>query len=564
MLRSLHVKNLALIEEAHVSFGEGLNILTGETGAGKSIILGSIQLALGAKVPKDFVRDEEKSASVELEFEVKNPKVKNAIEDLDLLMEEDDLVILSRRITGGRSVSRVNGEVVSASTLKEISSLLIDMHGQQENQSLLHRKKHLDFLDEFAKESILKEKETLKELYNKYKRAKEELETFAKDEAERNREMDLLAFEVSEIKDARLRIGEEEELESEYKKLSNSRKIMENLSGIKAMSGFDEEAGAGSQISRSLRLMHEIAEYDSELEGPLSELQTVEDLLSDLNREIGNYFDSMEFEGSVFVEIEERLNLIRKLETKYGSTIEQVLDALEKKENRLSELSNYEEELVRKSAFLEEIRQKLDEQSKLLSKLRSVAAKELEAAIRQALKDLNFLDVAFEIRLNPLSDYTANGMDEAAFYISTNPGETVKPMEQIASGGELSRIMLALKSVLAKKDTIDTLIFDEIDTGISGRTAQKVSEKMAMISKGHQVIAITHLAQIASMSDHHFLIEKSVENGETKTQIKPLKEDKSIEELARILGGAEITSTVLDSAKEMRRLAKEYKEILPV
>lgn len=564
MLRNLHVKNLALIEEADVTFGEGFNILTGETGAGKSILLGSIQLALGGKVPKDFVRDEAKSASVELEFLVDNPKVLKKMEEFDVPMEEEGQVLLSRRITSGRSVARVNGETVSAGILKEIGSLLIDIHGQQEHQSLLHRKKHLEFLDNFARESLQKEKDILKETYRAYKAVEEELEQFSLSETEKNREMDLLAYEVQEIKEASLRIGEEEELEQQYKKLNNARKILENINGIRELAGYEAAEGAGNTIGRALQLLQEVAEYDEELEGPLSELQTVEDLLGEFNREIAAYLESLDFEGADFADVEERLDLIHKLENKYGNSIEAVLEALEEREARLLELSDYEALLENKKKELKELRAELAKHSEKLTKLRKKAATELEKAMIQALAELNFLEVAFEIRISPLEDFTANGQDEAAFYISTNPGESVKPMEQIASGGELSRIMLALKSVLAKKDTIDTLIFDEIDVGISGRTAQKVSEKMAALAKNHQILAITHLAQIAAMADEHFLIEKQVAEHETLTQIRPLKEKETIEELARIQGGAEITDTIRDGAAEMRRLAKAYKEILPV
>ncbi len=564
MLRNLHVKNLALIEEADVTFGEGFNILTGETGAGKSILLGSIQLALGGKVPKDFVRNEEKSASVELEFQVDNPKVLKKIEAFDVPMEEAGQVLLSRGITGGRSVARVNGETVSAGILKEIGSLLIDIHGQQEHQSLLHRRKHLEFLDNYARESLQKEKDILKETYRTYKAVEEELEQFSLSETEKNREMDLLAYEVQEIREASLRIGEEEELEQQYKKLNNARKILENISGIRELSGYEAGEGAGNTIGRALQLLQEVSEYDKELEEPLSELQTIEDLLGEFNREIAAYSESLDFEGADFSEVEERLDLIHKLENKYGNSIETVLDALEEREKRLAELSDYEELLNKKKKELEKQQEEVKKHSEKLTKLRKKAAAELEKAMIQALEELNFLEVAFEIRISPLEDYTANGRDEAAFYISTNPGESVKPMEQIASGGELSRIMLALKSVLAKKDTIDTLIFDEIDVGISGRTAQRVSEKMAALAKNHQILAITHLAQIAAMADEHFLIEKQVAGNETLTQIRPLEERETIEELARIQGGAEITDTIREGAAEMRRLAKDYKEILPV
>lgn len=564
MLRNLQVKNLALIEEAQVSFGEGLNILTGETGAGKSIILGSIQLALGGKIPKDFVRDETKSAIVELEFELEEDEQIRALEAFDIPMDEGRQVILSRRITNGRSVSRVNGETVSAGILKDIAAFLIDIHGQQEHQILTNRKKHLEILDAFARESLEEVKETLKAEYKVYRRVLEDLEAFQISESEKNREMDLLQYEVQEIKEAALRVGEEEELEAQYKRLNNARKILSHLNEIKELTGFEENQSAGSNISRALRFFHDITEYDDALAEQQELLATIEDLLSDFSRSVSSYIETMEFEGEAFEEIEERLNLIHKLEAKYGSSIEEVLESLKEKEERLFELEDYEEQLEKKKLLVKKQEKCLVELSAKLTKLRRAAAVSFEKAMKEAMLDLNFLDVAFEITFEVLPEFTASGLDEAAFLISTNPGEKLKPIEQIASGGELSRMMLALKSVLAEKDATSTLIFDEIDVGISGRTAQKVSEKMAGLARRHQIIAITHLAQIAAMADTHFLIEKKVQGQETRTQIRELKEIETIEELARIQGGAEITETVRESAKEMKRLAEAYKEILPV
>ncbi len=564
MLRNLQVKNLALIEEAQVSFGRGLNILTGETGAGKSIILGSIQLALGGKIPKDFVRDETKSALVELEFELEEDEQIQALEAFDIPMDEGRQVILSRRITNGRSVSRVNGETVSAGILKDIAAFLIDIHGQQEHQILRNRKKHLEILDTFARESLQEVKETLKAEYKSYRSVLEDLEAFQISESEKNREMDLLQYEVQEIKDAGLQPEEEEELEAQYKRLNNARKILSALNEIKELSGFEEDQSAGSNISRALRCFHDITEYDGALAEQQELLATVEDLLSDFSRSVSSYIEAMEFEGEAFEEIEERLNLIHKLEAKYGSSVEEVLKSLKEKEERLFELTDYEEQLEKKKKLVKKHEKRLTELSAKLTKLRKAAAVSLEKAMKKAMRDLNFLDVAFEITFRALPEFTASGLDEAAFLISTNPGEKLKPIEQIASGGELSRMMLALKSVLAEKDDVSTLFFDEIDVGISGRTAQKVSEKMAGLARKHQIIAITHLAQIAAMADTHFLIEKKVLGQETQTQIRELKEIETIEELARIQGGAEITETVRESAREMKRLAEAYKEILPV
>lgn len=559
MLLNLQVKNLALIEQAEVTFGNGLNVLTGETGAGKSIILDSINLALGAKVPKDFVRDERKDALVELLFYVEEESQIHALKELDVAIE-DGQVILSRRITNGRSISRVNGEMVPAATLKKIAEILIDIHGQHEHQSLLHKKKHLEILDEFGKAFLEEPKKRLKELYRSYVQEFKELEAFALNDEEKNKEMDFLQFQIQEIKEADLKVGEEEELELKYKKLNHSRKIMESMNLISRLTGYENHDSAGSLIGAAVKEMQEITEYDASLEEMNTLLLDIDSLINDFGREVSSYLNHMEFEGDSFAEIQDRLNLIHKLEGKYGNRLELVLENLAKKEERFRQLQNYEQQLEQKKRNLSEKKKALKELSQEITNIRKKIAKELEYVIIQSLEDLNFLQAAFEISFKELNDFTEQGLDEVEFLISTNPGETVKPLGLIVSGGELSRIMLAIKTVLAQKDHIDTLIFDEIDVGISGRTAQKVSEKLAWVGKDHQVICITHLAQIASMSDQHFLIEKKVEDTGTLTKIKKLEPEEEIEEIARILGGAAITSTTRESAMEMKRLAMEYKK----
>ncbi len=559
MLLNLQVKNLALIEQAEVTFGDGLNVLTGETGAGKSIILGSINLALGAKVPKDFVRDEEKEALVELLFYVEEESQIMALEELEVSVE-DGQVVLSRKITNGRSISRINGETVPASALKKVAEILIDIHGQHEHQSLLHKKKHLEILDEFGKEALATKKEQMKALYRSYRECQDELANFAMDEEAKNRELDFLKFQIDEIRDAALRIGEEEELDAAYRKLNNSKKILSSLGTVQQLFGNDSRENVGSMISTAIRELDDVADYDKSLEDMKSMLLDIDGLVSDFEREVSGYLSDMDFEGESFAEIEERLHLIRKLEGKYGDTIKDVLHSLEEKEERLKQLCHYEEELEHKKSNLLKMEKELKTLSMEITSLRKEYAKDLEKEIIQSLEDLNFLQVAFAVSFKELDDFTVNGMDEVEFMISTNPGESIKPLGMIASGGELSRIMLAIKTVLAKKDKIDTLIFDEIDVGISGRTAQKVSEKLAYVASGHQVICITHLAQIASMADTHFVIEKQVETDGTITKIRELSEEEQFEEIARILGGAEITDTTKENAKEMKRLASQYKK----
>lgn len=559
MLLNLHVKNLALIEQAEVTFGDGLNVLTGETGAGKSIILGSISLALGAKVPKDFVRDETKEALVELLFVVEEEEQLKSLEELNV-SPEDGQIVLSRKILNGRSISKVNGETVTASFLKKIAEVLIDIHGQHEHQSLLHKKKHLEIIDEYGKEKLEDKKAVLKEKYQEYCKLQDELAAFSMDEEEKNKEIDFLKFQIEEILDGNLKEGEEEELEQQYKWLNNSKKIMQAVSCVQKMTGYDGNEGAGSLVGMAVKELQSVAEYDDALESMHTTLLDIDSLLNDFGRELSSYVSGMEFEGEKFAEIEERLNLIRKLEGKYGASISAILENLAQKEERLNQLKHYEEQLAEKKKKIEKSQKVLEELSEEITKIRKEYAVDLAAEIKKSLEDLNFLQVNFQISFDRLKDFTANGMDDAEFLISTNPGESIKPLGMVASGGELSRIMLAIKTVLARKDRIDTLIFDEIDVGISGRTAQKVSEKLAWVSGNHQVICITHLAQIASMADKHFVIEKQVEKSATVTNIRELSKEEEIEELARILGGASITSTTRESAVEMKRLAGEFKK----
>lgn len=555
MLQNLHVKNLALIDEIEVDFKEGLNILTGETGAGKSILLGSVNLALGGRYNADMLRKGADFGLVELTFFVKEEKLMNRLKELEIY-PEDGIVVLSRRLMDGRSVSRINGETVQAAKLRETASVLIDIHGQHEHQSLLYKKNHLAILDAFAKEEAAPLKEKVETAYRKYRSCMEELKRLKTDEAERTKEIDFLEFEISEIQKANLRPGEDEGLEEQYRFMVNSKKMAENLEEAYGFTSGSNE-NASEFLSRAIRSLQDISGYDKRAEELYGQLVEIDSLLNDFNRELSDYSSSLEFSPEEFYAVEERLNEINRLKTKYGNSVEDILNYCEEKEARLSKLLDYDfymEQLSQKLAASEEA---LKEQSEALTTLRKGYAETLKEMIRNGLQELNFLEVAFEISFERLPSYTANGIDEIEFLISMNPGEEVKPLGEVASGGELSRIMLAIKTALADKDEIETLIFDEIDVGISGRTAQKVSEKMKVIGKSRQVICITHLAQIAAMADVHFLIEKAAKDGVTKTSIQELDEQESIRELARILGGAQITDTVIKNAAEMKDLAKK-------
>ena len=557
MLQNLHVKNLALIDETEVEFTNGLNILSGETGAGKSIIIGSINLALGEKVSKEMLRDNGETAFVELIFHVENENTIAKLKALDVDLE-DGTVILSRKITSGRAVGRVNGEAVSVSRMKEIASLLIDIHGQHEHQSLLSKRKHLEILDAYAKDAIGDKKGKTAEAYRRYRSLKDEWEHSNVDAEERKRELSFLEYEVKEIEDAQLHNGEDEELEQQYRRFSNGKKIMEGVNGAYAVTGGEME-NASEMIGRAVRELSAVSSYDEAVAGLEGQLAEIDNLLSDFNHEISSYISDADFDEEAFYQIEKRLDLINHLKSKYGNTITEILNEYDEKQKRIQVLSDYDSYLADMERELTKSKEELEQFCSELSEIRKKEAVKLTKAIRKALLDLNFLDVTFEMKFDRTEDYTASGYDAPEFLISTNPGEPVKPLGKVVSGGELSRIMLGIKTVMAETDEIESLIFDEIDSGISGRTAQMVSEKMNLLGKNHQIICITHLPQIAAMADSHYLIEKSVENQSTHSRIHKLDQEQSVKELARMLGGVEITDTVIQNACEMKEMAHKKK-----
>lgn len=557
MLTGIHVKNLALIDEIEVDFSQHLNILTGETGAGKSIVIGSVNAALGKKISKDMIRKGASDALVELFFDVKDSKVLEFLDQIQVPYE-DGQIIVSRRITPSRSVSRINGEIVSAQTIKTLGEMLVDIHGQHEHQSLLHKHHHLEILDFFSKKVLKDKKERLARAYDTYTALKKELEQAVVDEDQRRRDIAFLEFEIDEIQSAHLAEGEDEELAALYRKMSNSRQIMEGVSAAYHLTGYD--SGAGDATGRALRELSAVADYDEGLSDFCRQLEDIDNLINDFNRELSGYMSGLTFDQDQFQEVEQRLDLINNLKAKYGDSIARILKYKDENCEKLDKLKNYDVYLDDLKKRMSKALEELKEISEQVSRIRQDQGRILADEITNALKDLNFLDVRFGWQFETLPDYTRNGIDDAQFIISTNPGEDMKPLTQVASGGELSRIMLAIKSVLADVDSIETLIFDEIDTGISGRTAQKVSEKLAVIAKKHQVLCITHLPQIAAMADNHYRIEKEPKGALTTTHITPLDHEMMVEEIARLLGGVEITDTVLENAREMKALADTMKK----
>ncbi len=558
MLVSLHVKNFAIINEVEGYFKDHLNIMTGETGAGKSIIIGSINAALGAKVSKDIIKSGADYALVELVFETGDEEIFTAMRELDLPVEGNQIII-SRKILPGRSVCKINGENVTGTALATIAGLLIDIHGQHEHQSLLHKAKHLEIVDRFAKSEIGTLKQELEASYKNYLMLKQELSDTGMDEEKRLREISFLEYEVNEIKNAGLLPGEDEELAVTYKKLSNANTISEGLQAVHSYMGYEADA-AGDSISRALRHLMKLAEYDELIGGFLSQVTDIEALINDFNRELSQYLSGMENKEEELYEVTRRLDQINHLKQKYGNTLEGIQKHCKESEEKLAKYRDYDEYMEKLKASLTEEERRLNTLCEKLSLIRQTKSVVLTAKIKEALVSLNFLDVKFEMTFEQTGTYSSNGFDDAEFIISTNPGEALRPLSRVASGGELSRIMLGIKSVLADKDEIETLIFDEIDVGISGRTAQKVSEQLSLIANQHQIICITHLAQIAAMADAHYIIEKQTDGNSTQTMIRELYEEEQIDELARILGGAVITDRVIENAKEMKELASSSKK----
>lgn len=559
MLAYLHVKNIALIEELEVDFDNGLNILTGETGAGKSIILGSINYVLGAKVKKDFIRTGAQEAFVECIFDLKNAKydqqtIVDVLDQCGITYSHEELIISRKTALNGRSVFRVNGEVVRQDIIIELATILIDIHSQHEHQSLLSSNRQLDLLDRFAGTKM---DQLLASYYNVYKELqhlKQSINEELLDDDKRRREIAFLEFEIDEITKANLTPDEDVHLQKTYDRLSHSKLILEKLSKIN--SDLYGDIDVSGIVSSAIGDMHKLLQYDDELIPVNENLIQIEELLLLIKRDMNRYIDGMEDFDEDFYYTGQRLDQINKLKVKYGDTINDVLVYLEEKELEHSSLVDFEKNLMKTKQDIKKASDQLTLIGKEIHEYRQVKAKELAKAITLALKDLNLSNALFQVSVTEQEDYSSKGFDKVNFLITTNKGEAVKPLKDVASGGELSRVMLAIKTILASVDGVDTLVFDEIDTGISGHTAQKVAEKMLTLSKDRQLICITHLPQIAAMANQHYLIQKKVIKDTTQTFVEKLNEVDAINELARMLSGAVTSDITIANAREMKAFAK--------
>ncbi|MCR5674480.1 MAG: DNA repair protein RecN [Lachnospiraceae bacterium] len=565
MLETLHIKNLALIREEEISFSDGLNMLTGETGAGKSVVIGSVNLALGAKADTDMIRMGEDTALIELTFSL-NGEQEKRVRELEIPVEEDHTLLITRKIVQGRSVNRVNGETVPLSRLRELAEILINIHGQNDHQALLREAKQKEILDGYCGKPLDEATEKMRVLWDENREVERTLTETDLDTSARERETDLLRYEINEIDAAALKEGEEEQLDADYRRMANARKIGEAIgtaSAVLCADGTEETGGFADALGRARRELAKVMNDDAAIAQLVEQIDDMDSLLRDLSRSIRDAQNGLVFDEADFVRTTERLDEIRHLEDKFGGSVSAIMEERVKKEERLRFLEEIDERRrlaqERKAALEEEMRA----QCGVITGIRREGAAELAEKIRQSLVDCNFLDVRFAIVVEPqedAADIRADGWDAIRFDIQTNPGEAMRPLSAIASGGELSRVMLGIRTVLADRNDTPTLIFDEIDAGISGKTAWKVSEKLQMLAQDHQIICITHLPQIAAMADHHFLIEKELEDERTLTRIRLLSAEESTGELARLLSADEVTEEVLKNAAQLKeRAAREKK-----
>lgn len=551
MLKNIHLKNLALIEEADIDLKEGLNIMTGETGSGKSIIIGSVSIALGGKANKQMIRRGSTFGLIELLFTSSNPEVFKAIDRLGIERDSENIMI-TRKITPDSSVSKINGENVTLSNLKKVTSLLVDVHGQHDHESLLNPAKHIQILDDFGKNDIKAIKDSLAEELASYKELRERFKAFDMDEEALERETSLLEYEADEIENAALTPGEDKKLEEEYKALEKAQSSWQSLSLLRYI--FDDEAnGLVQKSSEAMKEINEASKADSSLLSYKSSLADIDSLIKDFSHDLNRRMDEKGFDEQRFMEVSERLDQINRLKNKYGNTLEEIEDHRLKCRRRLKQLSNFSSEKEKLSEEMQASKARINSIARDLSAARKKTASALEPLIIENLKDLNFLSVEFKIDFKNAGRISKEGFDQVEFMISLNPGEPLKPLSEVASGGELSRIMLSLKSSLAQNDHIETLIFDEIDSGISGKTAARVADKMKTLSRNHQIICITHLPQIAAKADSHYLIEKETNGENTISGIRLLNEEESEKELARMISADEVTQAAIDQARELKK-----------
>lgn len=558
MLTNIHIENYALIDCLDIDINEGLNIITGETGAGKSIILGAIGAALGAKINSDVIRAGEEYSFISVSFHINDADKLKALTELDAVDLSDGDIIVTRKILPARSVFKINGVTVSAAQVRSLSSLIIDIHSQRDNLLLLKTENQLKLVDSFGDDEFRKLMDRQKSLYEEYTECNSKLANIGDDASLREREISLLQYEIKEIEEASLTVEEDEELEEKFSKMSYLEKIRRGVAeSLQSLESGD--VNSIDLLGKAIKSLGDAINYDKDLAQIYDALKEAESILSDASGDLYSYIENNEMDEEEFARITNRIDLYNTLKRKYNGSVKGILEALDEKIERLDTLINSDEYITKLKDRINELIDEMNQVCQSLHDKRVGIAEHLQSLIMSEMTDLNFNNVQFLIEVRKNDTFSSNGYDSVEFLISLNSGEDVKPLKNIASGGEISRIMLAIKSVIADKDITGTMIFDEIDTGISSRTAQYVAEKMHNISKSHQIICITHLPQIAAMADTHFYVYKEVSDNKTITCMRELDEESQINELARFLGGSKITENVMENAKEMKQLANDYK-----
>lgn len=558
MLTNIHIENYALIDCLDIDINEGLNIITGETGAGKSIILGAIGAALGAKINSDVIRAGEEYSFISVSFHINDADKLKALTELDAVDLSDGDIIVTRKILPARSVFKINGVTVSAAQVRSLSSLIIDIHSQRDNLLLLKTENQLKLVDSFGDDEFRKLMDRQKSLYEEYTECNSKLANIGDDASLREREISLLQYEIKEIEEASLTVEEDEELEEKFSKMSYLEKIRRGVAeSLQSLESGD--VNSIDLLGKAIKSLGDAINYDKDLVQIYDALKEAESILSDASGDLYYYIENNEMDEEEFARITNRIDLYNTLKRKYNGSVKGILEALDEKIERLDTLINSDEYITKLKDRINELIDEMNQVCQSLHDKRVGIAEHLQSLIMSEMTDLNFNNVQFLIEVRKNDTFSSNGYDSVEFLISLNSGEDVKPLKNIASGGEISRIMLAIKSVIADRDITGTMIFDEIDTGISSRTAQYVAEKMHNISKSHQIICITHLPQIAAMADTHFYVYKEVSDNKTITCMRELDEESQINELARFLGGSKITENVMENAKEMKQLANDYK-----
>ena len=568
MLTNIHIENYALIDCLDIDINEGLNIITGETGAGKSIILGAIGAALGAKINSDVIRAGEEYSFISVSFHINDADKLKALTELDAVDLSDGDIIVTRKIFPARSVFKINGVTVSAAQVRSLSSLIIDIHSQRDkiidihsqrdNLLLLKTENQLKLVDSFGDDEFRKLMDRQKSLYEEYTECNSKLANIGDDASLREREISLLQYEIKEIEEASLTVEEDEELEEKFSKMSYLEKIRRGVAeSLQSLESGD--VNSIDLLGKAIKSLGDAINYDKDLVQIYDALKEAESILSDASGDLYSYIENNEMDEEEFARITNRIDFYNTLKRKYNGSVKGILEALDEKIERLDTLINSDEYITKLKDRINELIDEMNQVCQSLHDKRVGIAEHLQSLIMSEMTDLNFNNVQFLIEVRKNDTFSSNGYDSVEFLISLNSGEDVKPLKNIASGGEISRIMLAIKSVIADRDITGTMIFDEIDTGISSRTAQYVAEKMHNISKSHQIICITHLPQIAAMADTHFYVYKEVSDNKTITCMRELDEESQINELARFLGGSKITENVMENAKEMKQLANDYK-----